>query len=169
MTCMRLGDKVDIFSSSAHIVLTTAQQVISCHWKDENGSTMYEKWKTKNDTCAKHTNLMSLFLKHANLWLTTLCTEGELNWISSLYWLRNWLTRLFSVRISCWNKHMWDSTKLEQMSQQSVITQYVSLFRKILNHNYYSVLMNKPSGFPVGFLATCIFVSYTMFFEKLLY
>ena len=55
------------------------------------------------------------------------------------------------------------------MSQQSVITQYVSLIRKILNHNYYSVPMNKPSGFPVDFLAPCIFVSYTMFFEKLLY
>ena len=55
------------------------------------------------------------------------------------------------------------------MSQQSVIAQYVSLFRKILNHNYYSVLMNKPSDFPVGFLDTCIFVSYTMFFKELLY
>ena len=56
----------------AHIVLTTAQQVISCHWKDENGSTMYEKWKIIH---VQTTKAKCLFVKDANLWHSHCCSS----------------------------------------------------------------------------------------------
>ena len=60
----KLGEKIEHLSSYAHVVHTTAKQVISRRTKNEK---VFEMSKMKN-TRAKPVQLMFFIVKYANLW-----------------------------------------------------------------------------------------------------